>query len=172
MFYTIFSFELRYWLKRPLFYIYSAIFFALSVFAMAASAGLFEGVTVTINSITKVNSASGINALLNEMTLYLYFLLPSIIGSTINKDYRYEMHSIMYSYPFKKWEYIFAKFLSGLFISIVIIIISAIGIMLGSVLPGTNPDLLGPFVMMNYVTPFLYYVIPNLIFYGAKTIAP
>lgn len=134
---------------------------------MAAAAGIFESITVAINSVTIVNSASAINALLNEMTLFIYFLLPSIVGGTIQKDFKYEMYSITFSYPFKKWEYLLAKFFSGLLISLFIAFFAAIGIMLGSVMPGTNPDLLGPFVFMNYVQSFIYYLIPNLFFYGA-----
>ncbi|MEP5943322.1 MAG: hypothetical protein ABJ356_02115, partial [Balneola sp.] len=145
--------------------------FFLSAFIMAAAAGIFEGITATINSVTIVNSAIAINGLLNEMTVIMFFLLPSIIGGTIFKDFDNEMHSVTFSYPFKKWEYLLAKFLSGLTITIIVLSFAAIGIMLGSVLPGTNPELLGPFVLMNYVQSFIYYLIPNLVFYGAIVFA-
>ncbi|MEQ9308169.1 MAG: M1 family aminopeptidase [Balneolaceae bacterium] len=171
MFLNIFIYEVKAWFKRPLFYIYGAIIFLLAAFSMAAAAGIFEGITVAINSVTIVNSATSINALLNEMTLFIYFLLPSIVGGTIYKDFKYEMHSITFSYPFRKWEYLLAKFSSGLVISLCIVVFAAIGIMLGSVLPGTNQDLLGPFIFMNYVQSFLIYIIPNLFFYGAIVFA-
>ena len=156
MFYSIYSFELRYWFRKPLFYIYCGIMFFMSTFIMAAAAGIFEGITATINSVTIVNSAISINGLLNEMNVIMFFLLPSIIGGTIFKDFDNEMHSVTFSYPFKKWEYLLAKFLSGLTITIFVMLFAAIGIMLGSVLPGTNPELLGPFVLMNYVQSFIY----------------
>jgi len=171
MFYSIFSFELRYWFHKPLFYIYCGIMFFLSTLIMATAAGIFEGITASINSVTIVNSAIAINGLLNEMTVIMFFLLPSIIGGTIFKDFDNEMHSVTFSYPFKKWEYLGAKFLSGLTITIIVLSFAAIGIMLGSVLPGTNPELLGPFILMNYVQSFVYYLIPNLVFYGAIVFA-
>lgn len=171
MFYSIFSFELRYWFRKPLFYIYCGVMFFLSTLLMATAAGIFEGITASINSVTIVNSAIAINGLLNEMNVIMFFLLPSIIGGTIFKDFDNEMHSVTFSYPFKKWEYLFAKFLSGLTITILVMFCAAIGIMLGSVLPGTNSELLGPFVLMNYVQSFIYYLIPNLIFYGAIVFA-
>jgi ABC-2 type transport system permease protein len=138
---------------------------------MATAAGIFEGITASINSVTIVNSAIAINGLLNEMNVIMFFLLPSIIGGTIFKDFDNEMHSVTFSYPFKKWEYLLAKFLSGLTITIIVMFFAAIGIMFGSILPGTNSELLGPFVLMNYVQSFLYYLIPNLIFYGAIVFA-
>ncbi len=167
MFLNIFVYEIRAWFKRPLFYVYGGIIFMLATFSMAAAAGLFESITVAINSVTIVNSASAINALLNEMTLFIYFLLPSIIGGTIYKDFKYEMYSITFSYPFRKWEYMLAKFSSGLVIALLIVVFAAFGIMLGSIMPGTNPDLLGPFKLMNYIQSFIIYIIPNLFFYGA-----
>lgn len=171
MFLTILAFEIRYWFRKPLFYIYCGIMFFLSMFIMATASGIFESLTATINSVTIVNSAIAINGLLNEMNVILFFLLPSIIGGTIYKDFENEMHSVMFSYPFKKWEYLSAKFLSGLIITILVMLFAAFGIMIGSVLPGTNPELLGPFVLMNYVQSFIYYLIPNLIFYGAIVFA-
>ena len=171
MFWNIFVFEVNAWFKKPLFYIYAAIIFFLSVFIMASSAGIFESLTVTINSVTIVNSPTAINALLNSMTVFIFFLLPSIVGGTIYKDFKYEMHSIVFSYPFKKWEYLMAKFASGLFIANIIVIFAALGIMIGTVLPGTNSDLLGPFVLMNYLQSFILYIIPNMFFYGAIVFA-
>lgn len=138
---------------------------------MASSAGIFESLTVTINSVTIVNSPSAINALLNSMTVFIFFLLPSIVGGTIYKDFKYEMHSIVFSYPFKKWEYLIAKFASGLFIANIIVVFAALGIMIGTILPGTNSDLLGPFVLMNYLQSFILYIIPNMFFYGAIVFA-
>ena len=44
------------------------------------------------------------------------------VGSTIAKDYEHDMHSILYSYPFAKWEYLGAKFLSGLCMSIAVVV--------------------------------------------------
>ena len=167
MFGHIFVFEIKSWLRKPLFYIYAGIMFALSLFSMVAAAGMFEGIMASINSVTTVNSAIAINGLLNELTLFIYFLLPSIVGGTIFKDFKYEMYPITFSYPFRKWEYLFAKFLSGLVITILIMVLCAFALIIGTILPGTNPDLLGPFNIMNYVQSFLIYIIPNLFFYGA-----
>ncbi len=171
MFFNIFWFEIKAWFKKPLFYIYSGVMFLLSVFIMAAAAGIFEGITASINSVTIVNSPIAINGILNEMTLFIYFLLPSIIGGTIYKDFQHEMYSITFSYPFRKWEYLFAKFLSGMVIALIIVVVTAIGIMLGSVMPGTNPDLLGPFRLMSYLQSFIMFIIPNILFYGAIVFA-
>ena len=171
MFYSIFSFEIRYWLRKPSFYVYAGIMFALSYFIMISAAGIFESLTVSMNTITIVNSPIAINGILNEMGIILYFFLPALIGGTIYRDYKHNMHSVIYSYPFQKWEYLVGKFMAGLTVSTFVMMAAALGIILGSITPGTNPDVLGPFNLMNYVQPFLYYLIPNMIFFGAMVFA-
>ena len=102
MFSTIFQQELKYWFQKPAFYIYLAIFLALSFFLSAATAGFFDSVTATTGSSRIVNSPAGVNALLNALTVFIFFLFPSIIGVSIYRDYKSEMHTILYSYPFTK----------------------------------------------------------------------
>lgn len=167
MFFHIYLFEVKAWFKKPLFYIYSGIMFVLSLFIMASAAGFFESITTSINSVTIVNSPIAINGLLNELNVFIYFFLPSIVGGTIYRDFKYEMHSITFSYPFQKWEYLFAKFLSGMTVTVLLMVVTALAIMLGTILPGTNPDLLGPFRFDAYLQSFGMFIIPNLFFYGA-----
>ena len=171
MFYTIFSFEIRYWLRKPSFYVYAGIMFALSYFIMISASGFFESLTVSMNTITIVNSPVAINGILNEMAIILYFFLPALIGGTIYRDYKHNMHSVLYSYPFQKWEYLLGKFMAGLTVSTFVMIAAALGIILGTLTPGTNPDVLGPFNLISYIQPFLYYLIPNMIFFGAIVFA-
>ncbi|MEX2478927.1 MAG: M1 family aminopeptidase [Gracilimonas sp.] len=171
MFYSIFSFEIRYWLRKSSFYVYAGILFSLSYFVMISAAGIFESLTVSMNTITIVNSPVAINGLLNEMAIILYFFLPALIGGTIYRDYKHNMHSVLYSYPFKKWEYLLGKFAAGLTVSTLVMIAAALGVILGSITPGTNPEVLGPFELVSYVQPFLYYLIPNMIFFGAMVFA-
>lgn len=171
MFYSIFTFEIRYWLRNTSFYVYSGIMFALSYFIMISAAGFFESLTVSMSTITIVNSSIAINGLLNEMAIILYFFLPALIGGTIYRDYKHNMHSVLYSYPFQKWEYLLGKFMAGLTVSTFVMLAAALGIILGTVTPGTNPDILGPFNLMSYIQPFLYYLIPNMIFFGAIVFA-
>jgi ABC-2 type transport system permease protein len=134
---------------------------------MAAAAGLFDNVTVTTVSATYVNSALNIAATISGISIFIYFMLPSIIGASINKDFKYNVHHILYAYPIKKSDYLFAKFLSSFLVVLIILSFVLIAIYLGTIFPFTNPDLKGEFDIMNYVQPFFYLVIPNFLFFGA-----
>ncbi|MGB3465268.1 MAG: M1 family aminopeptidase [Cyclobacteriaceae bacterium] len=167
MFFKIFSFELKYWFKNPLFYVYCAIFLLASLISMAVSAGFGDDSLVTKSSITIVNSAYALNRFYSQFTIIAFFLLPAVIGGTINKDFSTDTSNVLYSYPFSKIDYLLGKYLSSLTVSIIILSFLAIGTIIGGYLPGTNPELRGPFELMNYLQPYLYYLIPNLIFYGS-----
>ena len=138
MFFTIFFNEIKYWFGKPAFYIYSIIFLFIALMMSGASAGLFDFLTVTTGSSKIVNSPLGITGLFGAVSGILIFLYPSIIGVSVYRDYQSEMHTILYSYPFTKLEYLLAKFFSGIFIVNLIVLIIAFAISFGFVLPGTN----------------------------------
>jgi len=166
MFGTIFTFELKKWLKNPAFYIYVAIFFGLSLLLMGSSLGIFDDFKTTTSSNAMANSPIALNGLLNGLSVFIYFLLPSIIGASVYRDFKYNMHTILFSYPFTKWDYLMSKFLSSLLVVIMITLFVGLGAFLASFLPGVNPDLLGPHSFIAYIQSYLIFIIPNLIFYG------
>ena len=104
MFLNIFLNEIKYWFNRPAFYIYTVVFFMLGMLISAASAGIFDAITVTTGSSKIVNSPLAVLGAFAAPASILIFFYPSIIGSTISRDYESEMHTILYSYPFSKFQ--------------------------------------------------------------------
>lgn len=171
MFSTIFIHEIKTWFKKPAFYIYTGIMFLISIGLSALAVGVFDSDNVTVTSAIKLNSAVGIYGLLGLFAIFTYLLIPTIIGGTIQRDFKNNTHYVLYSYPLTKVNYLLAKFSAGMTITLLVIVASAIGITLGFYLPGANEDLVGPFKIMNYLQPFLVYIIPNVFFYGAIVFA-
>jgi len=167
MFFTIFFNELKYWFGKPAFYIYSFIFLFIALMISGAAAGLFDFLTVTTGSSKIVNSPYGISGLFGALSGILIFLYPSIIGVSVYRDYESQMHTILYSYPFTKFQYLSAKFFSGIFIVNIIVLIVALGIAFGFTLPGTNPDIVVSFDLKSYSDIYLIYILPNMLFMGA-----
>lgn len=167
MFSTIFKYELKYWFRNPSFYIYASLFLIISILISAASAGIFESGTTTKGVSIIVNSPMRIGNMFSTLAALIFFLFPSIIGFSVYRDYKSEMHTILYSYPFTKANYLFAKFLSSVLIVLIIVVFVGIGLFIGFSLPGTNPVLLGEFKIMPYLQTYLIYIVPNILLYGA-----
>ena len=167
MFLNIFINEIKHWLGRPSFYVYSIIFFCIAILISGAEAGLFDSLTSTVGSSRIVNSPYALGGLFAGLTSLIIFLYPSIIGVSIYRDYKCQVHTILYSYPFTKAQYLLAKFFSGIFIVNMIVLFTAIGISLGFNLPGTNPEILTQFELKPYLDVYLIYILPNMLFTGA-----
>ena len=167
MFTTIFKHELRYWFSHTAFYIYLVIFFVLSMFFAASAAGIFDSLTVSTGSSKIINSPIGINGLLNGLTVMIFFLFPSIIGASIHRDFKSEMHTILYSYPFTKANYLFAKFFSSFVAVSAIVVVIGLAMFIGFRLPGTNQDIVGAFHFSSYLQSYFVYIIPNVLLFGA-----
>lgn len=166
MFGTIFSFELKAWLKSWQFYLYTAIFFALGLLLMGSSLGFFDSISVTTTSLMHMNSALIISSLIEGANQLLYFLFPTIIGAGIYKDYKYNAHQIFYSYPFTKGSYLAGKFLSAFVITLIISVFIGFGMWVATWLPWANPELMGPNYFWNYAQAYLFNVIPNMLLIG------
>ncbi|MDD7913112.1 ABC transporter permease/M1 family aminopeptidase [Polaribacter ponticola] len=171
MFSTIFKQELKYWFNKPAFYIYASIFLVLSLFLSATSAGFFDSITATTGSSRIVNSPIGVTGLLNALTIFIFFLFPSIVGVSIYRDFKSEMHTILYSYPFTKANYLFAKFFSSIVIVSLIVLVIAFGMIIGFRFPGTNSEIVGPLNVITYLKTYVVFILPNVLLFGAIVFA-
>lgn len=167
MFSTIFKHEIKYWLKTPTFYIYLVVFFIISIALSSSIAGFSDDLDLTTGLPELVNSPIGVSNIYNILTILIFFLFPSIIGVSIYRDTKSDMHTLLYSYPFTKANYLFAKFFAGITIVTSIVFIIGIGIVIGFHLPGVNPNLVGDFSFMSYLKTYIVYVLPNIFLYGA-----
>lgn len=166
MFSTIFNFELKRWFKTPIFYVYCGIFFALSLFIMASSLGVFDGVTVTTSRPTYVNSPLNIAGILNSLATLVYFLLPTIIGASVYRDYQYNVHQVLFSYPLTKASYLAGKFVSSLVVTLLVTLSCVLGFFIAQYLPNVNQDLLGPNDPWAYIQAYLLLILPNIVLFG------
>lgn len=171
MFSTIYNFEVRRWFQNPALYLYFALFFGIALFVMASALGVFDAVTVTTSSPVYVNSPLAINALIGGLSTFVYFILPTVIGGAIYRDFRYNAHTILFSYPLTKGPYLAAKFLSGVTVTIVITFSIALAFVVATYLPGINQELLGPPNLFAYFEAYMLFVIPNIILFGAMVFA-
>ena len=139
---------------------------------MADSAGALGAISGTVNSSTIANSPLAINELLNGMNGFIFlFLIAALIGGTIYKDFRYDMYSLLFSYPFKKGPYLLGKFVAGYLITLSVLLSATLGMIFGTFVPGVNPDLIAPFSINPYLQSFWIHLIPNTLFFGAISFA-
>lgn len=167
MFKHIFQFEFGQWFNKPLLYIYILLMAAIAGLSMAGSGGLFDSNTATVASITMINSPLQICMLTGAYAYLGYLLLPSIIGATLYKDFKSETYKVLYSYPFKKSDYIFGKFFSSFLIAAIIFLFLGIGTHVGTTVSGVDQSVVLPFDLMAYLKTYAIWILPNLFLFSA-----
>ena len=159
MFKSIYQYELKFWLKKPATYIFAAIFFSITFVAISGMAGesadRFNG--------RILNSASYMYDLIRKVLFLFFFLLPIIIGQSVQRDFDANIHPILNSYPITKSNFIWAKFLSGFTILTLIVSCAALGFFVATLMPWANPALLKHFDPLAYVQVFGGFLLPNLL---------
>lgn len=161
----IYLYELKYWVKKPVLYVYMVVFLGLAFIAIAGTGGLFDPPS-SAKATRLINSPFEINYLLQYFNKLLLFLLPAIVGATVYKDFKNHIHSVLYSFPIKKKEYVLGKFLSSMTLVCIIALAVTVIMMLTEHLPGLDQNKRGDFSFMAYLQTFLMYTIPNLFLYG------
>lgn len=166
MFATIFRYEFNHWLRQPVIYLYAAFFLLVSLITMWGMAAEASSEVVRI-----INSPRQINVMANLFNTLMLFLLPSIIGLSIYRDFQSGMYTLLYAFPFKKRDYLLAKLLSAVSIVIVIIAMIGLGFAVGAMLPGVNLEAVVPFNIAVYAQLYGIYLIPNILLFGAIVFA-
>jgi len=168
MFFSILRFELKYWLKNVAFYVYAGLFFLFALLTMAGAAGLFgEG----SSGIGVANSPFRLFSFSMFFGKLLLLLVPAIVGESIFRDYKSNIHSILYAYPITKQAYLPAKFLSGIGIVLLIAMAMLSGLMLGACLPGIDAGKVLPPDAGTGLQLLFLYLLPNILFAGALVFA-
>ena len=166
MFKQIFLFELKLWLKKPATYIFFFVFFGLSMFATAALSGLIgtSGDTnVTINSAKAI--AESLNGLITDIVGII--ILITIIAPAVYKDFQYNMHPLLFTNPITKFGYMFGRFFASFLVAMFVITGAIVGHVVTCAIPGIEPERLSVFNLINYIQPFLFFAIPNILLVGA-----
>ena len=145
MFSIIFNHEINYWFRKPPFYLYLIIFFAAAILISAISVGIFSDAAGSVDSVLYANSPLKISLMYGTFTNLLFFLFPLIIGVSINRDTKNEMHTLLYSLPIRKLSYLSAKFISAFLVVNVIMLSVGLGLIIGFRLPGDSEALVHDF---------------------------
>ena len=171
MFSSIFKYELSHQFRRPTVYLYFGIFFLIGFGYMAIAADFLGERTVVKGSEVFANAPISIFSLFKDIQFLILILLPTIFGHAIYRDYKNKMHSVLYSFPFGKKEYLAAKFLSALVVMFGIVTATGIGLFIGENLSWSNDSLVGETNIIGYLQTYLGYILPNVLIYGAIVFA-
>jgi ABC-2 type transport system permease protein len=164
---TIAAFEFRTRTKRISTWVYFTIFFALSMLWVAAAGGSIQGAIVSFGSgKIWINSPYALAQTVSFLGMVGLTVIAAVLGRAVQQDFEYRTEHFFFTAPIRKMDYLGGRFLGAVAVLIVVMSSIAFGGATGLLLPGIDPDRVGPFRLLAYATPYLTIVLPNLLVLG------
>ncbi len=160
MWYEFFRFELKYRLRKPETYIFFAFIFLFSVFGVEF---VFQGIDL---GLVRKNSPIVIAKSMAAISGLSMLIVSIIMGVSVQRDYQYNVTSLIYVNPISKKGYLSGHFIGSFFVLLIIFSSILLGMMLGECMPWRDSKEFLPFEISNYLQPFLWVSLP-ILFFGA-----
>jgi len=163
MFGQILWFEIRYWLRSTMLWVFFAII-AIMVFAADSSD------QVTVGSAlgnTYRNAPFVVENFYSFIGLLTLLMATAFVNSAAARDFSHNTHQIVFSTPVKRVDFLLGRFLRAVFVSVIPMLGVSAGILLAKYMPWVDPERWGPVVWMAHLRGVLVFAIPNTIIVAA-----
>jgi ABC-2 type transport system permease protein len=165
--FTIARFEVATRIKRISTWVYFAVFLALALLWVGAAGGVLPHASVSFGSgKVWINSPYAIAQTVSFLGLFATTVIAALTGRAVQQDFEYRVEHFFFTAPIRKWEYLAGRFAGAIVVLLLILSSIALGNLLGLLLPGIDPDRVGPTRLAAYVTPYFTVLLPNLIVIG------
>lgn len=166
----IFLFELKSRFKKVSTYFYFFLFLIIgymAVFTALLGGGPLKNFLNAGVGSVQVNAPFVLFYLITMMSNVGILITAATFGNTACKDFRTNTHELYFSYPLKKIEYMFGRFVAAFFCVLFIFSGIGIGALIANIFPFVSAEKLGPLKISALIQPYMIGVVPNLLFMGA-----
>ena len=163
MFLEILRFELRQQLKSPLFWMIALAFGALAFGAAGSDSIQIGGGIGNVHR----NAPFVVVQMLTMFTLLGMFLITVFVAGAALRDFDAGTAELFFTTPMSRSAYLGGRFSAGYLASVGVLVVVAIGLLLGVLMPWVDPERLGPTSLAGYAYAFSVFVLPDLFFLGA-----
>ncbi|KQQ33895.1 hypothetical protein ASF61_12100 [Duganella sp. Leaf126] len=164
--FAIARFEARQRLRLLSTWVYFAGFLALTVLWMAAAGGYFKGSSIAFGA-SAIDAPRSLMLTVSALGSLGVIVIAAMMGRSVQQDFEHEMQHFFFSAPIAKHQYMFGRFI-GAYLTLAVIFTSILlGVWLGSLLPGIDPERLSHPGPLAYALPYLIVILPNIFIFGA-----
>src|SRR5579872_4455450 len=135
-----FWFEVRYWLRSTMLWIFTAII-ALMVFGAVSTDQITIGNALEN---TYRNAPFVIENYYSFMCLLTLLMITAFVNSAAARDFSSNTHQLVFSTPLRKFDYLAGRFLGSALIAVIPLFGVSLGILLAKPMPWVDPDRWGP----------------------------
>lgn len=167
MFREFFRFELSYWLRGWMVYLFIAVIALM--FGLAAGSDEIQIGGPTGNA--HKNAPYTVAIWYATAGVLTCFMAAAIYDSSASRDFSNKMSDLLFSKPLDKWGFLLGRFAGATVIAILPAFGISIGILAAYVVNGSDAERWGPNYFWHHWQPFLLFVIPNTLLFGSIVFA-
>jgi ABC-type transport system involved in multi-copper enzyme maturation permease subunit len=166
MFRHIATFEFRYQLRSPVFWV-TTLIFALLTFGAVTS----DNVQIGDVGNVKANSPYAIASTLQIMCVFAVFIMAAFVSNVIVRDDETGYGPIIHSTRISTFEYLFGRFTGAFAAGCVAFAGVPLAMAIGSFMPWIDPETLGPLRPGDYAYVYFLLSLPTLLMLAALCFA-
>jgi ABC-2 type transport system permease protein len=165
--FVIALFEARQRLKLPSTWAYFLGFLALAALWSASAGGAFKDVSITFGGRVMINGPRQVAISAAFLGCLGVTVLAAVMGRSLQQDVELETHHFFFSAPIPRHAYVYGRFLGALATLAIVYAAIPLGHLLGTFVPGVDPDRIGPYTVGAFAWPYVLTLLPNLFIFGA-----
>ncbi len=155
-----FWFEVRYWLRSIMLWV-----FLLVMGAMFFGAASTDQVTVgQALENTYRNAPFVIQSFYSMACVLSLLMVTAFVNSAAARDFTHNTHQILFSTPLRKFDYLMGRFWGSSVISMIPVLGVSLGILLAKYMPWVDAERWGPIDWSAHAMGILVFAIPNTLF--------
>jgi ABC-2 type transport system permease protein len=157
------SFEIRYWLRSWMLWIFLLIV-ALLIFGATSTDQITVGGALEN---TYRNAPFVIENYYSILSLLTLLMTVAFVNSAASRDFAFNTHQLLFATPLKKFDYLTGRYLGSALIAVIPMLGVSIGVLVGKWMPWVDPERWGPVNWTAHLYGILVFAIPNTIFIAA-----
>src|SRR5580698_3512007 len=159
----ILRFEVRYWLRGFMVWVFFVI---IATMFMAATSSDKVQVGFTLEN-TNRNAPFVIQSYYAVACFLTLLMTTAFVNSAAARDFAQNTWQMVFSTPLKRSDFLFGRFLGGAIVSVIPILGVSAGILLARYMPWADADRFGPVIWRAHFDSLLVFGIPNTLFVAA-----
>jgi ABC-2 type transport system permease protein len=167
VFLKIYTFEIRYWLKQPVLYVFLALN-ALLVFGAVSS----DNVTIgqSFDNLNK-NAPFVVQSLYAYMSGITFLLVTAFVQASALRDVNHRTQELVFTTPLQKVPYLMGRFFGACTVALVPFLGVTLGILLGGMAPWLDAERVGAVYWNAHLFGFVGFGVTNTLIVGALVFA-
>ena len=157
------SFEIRYWLRSWMLWIFFLIV-ALMIFGATSTDQIQVGGALEN---TYRNAPFVIENYYAIMSLLGLVMTVAFVNSAASRDFAFNTHQLLFATPLKKFDYLTGRFLGSALVAVIPILGVSLGIFVGKWMPWIDPERWGAVNWTAHLYGILVFAVPNTLFIAA-----